>query len=56
MVRDFAESEIRPIAAEIDESHEFPLETTRKMARARAASGMFVPEHTGAPGWTTSRT
>src|SRR5262249_40297758 len=32
MVRDFAESEIRPIAAKIDETHEFPAETTKKMA------------------------
>ena len=28
MVRDFAEREIRPIAAHIDETHEFPAATT----------------------------
>src|SRR5438094_895667 len=31
MVRDFAEQEIRPIAGAIDETHELPLETTKKM-------------------------
>jgi alkylation response protein AidB-like acyl-CoA dehydrogenase len=31
MVRDFAEKEIRPIAARIDETCEFPLENVRKM-------------------------
>ena len=30
-VRDFAQREIVPIAAEFDESGEFPLETVRKM-------------------------
>jgi butyryl-CoA dehydrogenase len=49
MVRDFAESEIRPIASTIDESHEFPLETTRKMAEL-GLLGMFVPEHYGGAG------
>ncbi len=43
MVREFAETEIRPIAAQIDESHEFPLETTRKMGEL-GLMGMFVPE------------
>jgi butyryl-CoA dehydrogenase len=49
MVRDFAESEIRPIAAEIDESHEFPAATTRKMAEL-GLLGMFVPEAYGGSG------
>ena len=43
MVRDFAESEIRPIAAAIDESHDFPLATTRKMGEL-GLMGMFVPD------------
>jgi len=46
MVRDFAESEIRPIAAKIDETHEFPAETTRKMGEL-GLLGMFVPEEYG---------
>jgi butyryl-CoA dehydrogenase len=49
MVRDFAESEIRPIAAAIDESHEFPAENTRKMAEL-GLLGMFVPEAWGGAG------
>jgi len=49
MVRDFAESEIRPIAQEIDEKHEFPAETTKKMAEL-GLLGMFVPEEWGGAG------
>jgi len=49
MVRAFAEEEIRPIAARIDETHEFPLETTKKMAEL-GLLGMFVPEEWGGAG------
>ncbi len=49
MVRDFAESEIRPIAAKIDETHEFPAENTKKMAEL-GLLGMFVPEEWGGAG------
>lgn len=49
MVRDFAESEIRPIAAQIDETHEFPAENTKKMAEL-GLLGMFVPEAHGGAG------
>ncbi|MEY4375161.1 MAG: hypothetical protein RL760_1328 [Candidatus Eisenbacteria bacterium] len=49
MVRDFAESEIRPIAAQIDETHEFPAENTKKMAEL-GLLGMFVPEEHGGAG------
>lgn len=49
MVRDFAESEIRPIAARIDETHEFPAENTKKMAEL-GLLGMFVPEQWGGAG------
>lgn len=51
MVRDFAESEIRPIAAQIDESHEFPAENVKKMAEL-GLLGMFVPEAWGGAGMT----
>ena len=51
MVRDFAESEIRPIAAQIDESHEFPAENVKKMAEL-GLLGMFVPEEYGGAGMT----
>jgi butyryl-CoA dehydrogenase len=49
MVREFAESEIRPIAAEIDRTHEFPVATTAKMAEL-GLLGMFVPEAYGGAG------
>jgi butyryl-CoA dehydrogenase len=49
MVRDFAEAEIRPIAAKIDESHEFPHENVKKMAEL-GLLGMFVPEQWGGAG------
>jgi butyryl-CoA dehydrogenase len=49
MVREFAEAEIRPIAAKIDETHEFPLATTKKMAEL-GLLGMFVPEAYGGAG------
>ena len=49
MVRDFAESEIRPIAAKIDETHEFPAATAKKMAEL-GLLGMFVPEQYGGAG------
>jgi len=49
MVRDFAESEIRPIAASLDESHEFPTANVKKMAEL-GLLGMFVPEQWGGAG------
>src|SRR5439155_7835223 len=49
MVREFAESEIRPIAARIDETHAFPAETVKKMAEL-GLLGMFVPEEWGGAG------
>ena len=49
MVRDFAESEIRPIAAHLDETHEFPAATTKQMAEL-GLLGMFVPEEWGGAG------
>jgi alkylation response protein AidB-like acyl-CoA dehydrogenase len=49
MVRDFAEQEIRPIAAKIDETHEFPLENAKKMGEL-GLMGMFVPDTYGGAG------
>ncbi|NOT35608.1 MAG: acyl-CoA dehydrogenase [Candidatus Eisenbacteria bacterium] len=49
MVREFAESEIRPIASRIDETHEFPHENVKKMASI-GLLGMFVPEQWGGAG------
>jgi alkylation response protein AidB-like acyl-CoA dehydrogenase len=44
--RDFAQKEITPIAAEFDESGEFPLETIKKMG-AMGFMGIEVPEKYG---------
>jgi len=49
MVREFAESEIRPVAAELDETHEFPAANVKKMAEL-GLLGMFVPEAYGGAG------
>jgi len=48
-VRDFAQNEIVPIAAEFDESGEFPLDTIRKMG-AMGLMGIEVPEEYGGAG------
>ena len=33
MIREFAENEVKPLAAEIDEEERFPVETVEKMAK-----------------------
>ncbi len=48
-VRDFARREIAPIAAEFDETGEFPLETVRKMG-AMGLMGIEVAEEYGGAG------
>ena len=50
--REFAEQEILPIAAEFDESGEFPLETIRKMGEM-GFMGIEVPEEYGGAGMDT---
>jgi alkylation response protein AidB-like acyl-CoA dehydrogenase len=49
IVRDFAQKEIAPIAAEYDESGEFPLDTIRKMGEM-GLMGIEVPEEYGGAG------
>ncbi len=51
-VRKFAQKEIVPIAAEFDESGEFPLDTIRKMG-AMGLMGIEVPEEYGGAGMDT---
>jgi alkylation response protein AidB-like acyl-CoA dehydrogenase len=51
-VRDFAQKEIVPIAAEYDESGEFPLETVQKMG-AMGLMGIEIPEDYGGAGMDT---
>ena len=51
-VRDFARNEIVPIAAEYDESGQFPLDTVRKMGRM-GLMGIEIPEAYGGAGMDT---
>jgi butyryl-CoA dehydrogenase len=48
-IREFAESEIAPIASQIDESGEFPLENIKKLGQ-RGVLGMVVPKQYGGTG------
>ncbi len=48
-VRDFAENEIKPVAAELDEKEQFSVELTKKMA-AIGLFGITVPETYGGQG------
>lgn len=48
-VREFAETEIGPIAAEIDETMEFPIKTAKKMGEL-GLLGMCVPKEYGGQG------
>src|SRR5512141_2017119 len=50
--RDFAQKEIVPIAAEFDESGEFPYETIRKMG-GMGFMGIEIPEEYGGAGMDT---
>ncbi|NDJ76007.1 MAG: acyl-CoA dehydrogenase [Chloroflexi bacterium] len=51
-VRDFAQREIVPVAAEFDESGDFPLETVRKMGEM-GLMGIEIPEEYGGAGMDT---
>jgi len=50
--RDFAQNEIAPIAAQFDESGEFPMETIKKMGEM-GFMGIEVPEEYGGAGMDT---
>ncbi len=51
-VRDFAQREIAPVAAEYDESGEFPIDTVRKMGEM-GLMGIEMPEEYGGAGMDT---
>ena len=49
MIREFAEKEVKPLAAEIDEQERFPAETVKKMAEL-GIFGIPVPTQYGGAG------
>ena len=50
MVREFAETEVEPLAADIDKEHRFPVETVEKMAKYGMLGIPFPTEYGGAGG------
>ncbi|QAT39290.1 acyl-CoA dehydrogenase [Clostridium sp. JN-9] len=54
MVREFAENEVKPIAADIDATERFPKETVEKMAKYGMMGIPFSKEYGGAGGDTLS--
>ncbi len=51
MIHEFAEKEVKPLAAEIDEQERFPIETVKKMAEI-GLMGIPVPKEYGGTGGT----
>ena len=51
MIRSFAENEVKPLAAEVDEQERFPMETVKKMAKL-GLMGIPVPTQYGGAGGT----
>lgn len=49
MIRDFAENEVKPLAAEVDEQERFPVETVAKMAPL-GIMGISIPVEYGGAG------
>ena len=49
MIRNFAENEVKPIAAEVDEQERFPVETVEKMAKL-GIMGIPIPTEYGGAG------
>ena len=50
MYRDFAETEVKPLASEIDEEERFPMETVEKMAKLGMLGTYFPKKYGGAGG------
>ncbi|MEI0526898.1 acyl-CoA dehydrogenase [Brachyspira murdochii] len=49
MIREFAEKEVKPLAAEVDEEERFPVETVKKMAEI-GLMGIPIPKEYGGAG------
>ena len=54
LMHDFAENEVKPLAAEIDDTEQFPVETVRKMAKY-GMLGINIPAQYGGAGGDTLR-
>ena len=52
MYREFAETEVKPLASEVDETEEFPMETVKKMAKL-GMMGIYFPKEYGGAGADT---
>ena len=55
MIRSFAENEVKPLAAEVDEQERFPMETVEKMGKL-GLMGIPIPKQSCAwlPSWRTA--
>ena len=49
MIREFAETEVKPLAAEVDDTERFPMETVKKMAKL-GLFGIYIPKNYGGAG------
>jgi butyryl-CoA dehydrogenase len=49
LFREFAENEVKPLAQDVDETEEFPMETVKKMAKA-GFMGIPIPKEYGGQG------
>lgn len=50
MIREFAEKEVKPLAADVDDQERFPRETVEKMAKLGLMGIAFPKEYGGAGG------
>ena len=48
MIRSFAENEVKPIAAEIDRTHEFPMENIKKLGEMGIMGVVYDEKYNGA--------
>jgi Acyl-CoA dehydrogenases len=51
MIREFAENEVKPLAAEVDEEEKFPIETVKKLGKL-GVMGIPIPVQYGGQGGT----
>ena len=54
LAHEFAEKEIRPVAAHFDETEEFPYEVVQKAHRMGLSPRRSSPRSTAGRAWTTS--